>query len=178
MPFAILSGPTYKGKTDIKKLTAAIDANFAIVGDAEAFADAAEASALAAAASAESIDEVIAKNPGTVDITAVDGEDGTAEVTLQIKDANDDDLEERAVVRVWISSTSFGAPEDDAGQTDVSVDTGTELQEVIDLADYVLLTDADGKIVLTITGADDTYHVMATCNGLAYADSAVITGNE
>jgi hypothetical protein len=182
MPFTTLASPGFKGKTDIKKLTAAIDANFALVGDE---ADAAAASAVAAAASADeaaasaiAIADVITQTPGTVTIVGTDEEDGSASVALQIVDAESTAIEARALLSVWVSSTSFGAPEDDAGQTAFAVATGVEIEEVLDLADYRVLTAATGDAEITLTGADGTYHVMATCNGLVYAGAVTITGNE
>jgi len=149
MSITALTG-LFKGKTDIKKMSAAIDAT---------------ATAM------------LAKNPATVVLTASDEADGTALINIRIADAAGTTIAQRAVVRFWVAAASFGAPNAGAGQTAFAVTGGTELDEETNLADYRILTAATGLAEVTLTGADATYHIMAECNGLAYTTSVTITGN-
>lgn len=150
MAYATVNIPDHDGKIGIQKLLPAIDANFAAV---------------------------LALNPGTVSVAGTDNEDGTATIALQIQDVAGASISSRSVIRLWVSDTSFGAPNAGAGQTAFAVATGTELEEKTDLADYLVLTTADGAASITLTGADGTYYAMAECNGLAYAGTITITGN-
>ncbi len=141
--------PAHGGKLGIQTLLPALDANFAAIN---------------------------AGNPFQVGITAVDGADGTAAVTLQIQDLNGTAIAARAVLRVWNAGTTFTAP-DGTGITAFAVGTGVELDQEIDLADYRVLTDANGTAVFTLTAADGTYYTQAESNGLAYSGAVTITGN-
>lgn len=78
----------------------------------------------------------------------------------------------RQKVRLWISTTAYGAPSA-AGNT-VSVATGTTLETVVANADYEVVCDADGKVEvdITISGAASRY-VMAEVDGRVYASDEI-----
>jgi len=114
--------------------------------------------------------------PYTVTVTGADQEDGTNDVTLQVKNAAGTNVGTRCVLRVWVAGTAYAAPSA-TGITAFAVGTGVELDEETNLADYRILTDATGKAIFTLTAADGTYHVMAETSGVASTGSAVVTGN-
>ena len=119
---------------------------------------------------------VVADVP-VVAVTAVDGEDGTASITVQCNDGNGVALASKYLLSVWIGSVTGGAPNASAGQTAFAVATGVEIAEVTDLAEYRVLTDATGTAVITLTGADATYYAMAECVGKVTVGTVTITGN-
>jgi hypothetical protein len=124
----------------------------------------------------DAISAVVADVP-VLSVTSVDGEDGTASITVQANDGNGVALASKYLVSVWVSGTDGGAPNASAGQTAFAVATGVEIAEVTDLAEYRVLTDATGTAVITLTGADATYYVMAECVGKVASGASVITGN-
>jgi hypothetical protein len=150
MPTTTLNIPANRGKTGIKTALAAQDANNAAL---------------------------LASNVASVGLALSDEADGTAILSLALKDANNVTIAARGLIRLWISGTSYGAPNAGAGQTAFAVTGGTEINQVTDLADYRILTAATGLAEVTLTGADATYHVMAECNGLVSTGSVAITGN-
>lgn len=93
-------------------------------------------------------------------------------VTIQARDAADNDLAEHMAVRVWVATSDCGAPSA-AGNT-VAIDTGTELQQIVANADYEIISDATGKVEIgiTITGAATRY-VMAEIDGRIYSSGEI-----
>ncbi len=111
----------------------------------------------------------------TITITSVDEEDGTATVTIQVKDAAGNNLAERFLVRTWLGGAEYGAP---MAQTDFSVDIGTEIREIYATADYEVMSDATGRVVMRVeANPDGTYYVMAEVDGRICSGSVAITGN-
>jgi hypothetical protein len=106
-------------------------------------------------------------------IAAVDGTDGTAQVTLQVQDAAGEDLAARARLRVWVAAANFGAPQ---AIEDITVDDGTLIRTHEAAADQDVLTDATGAAVLTLdNGGAGTLYVMAELDGIVVAQAIVIT---
>ena len=93
-------------------------------------------------------------------------------LTIQARDAGDNDLAERVAVRVWISTSDYGAPSA-AGNT-VAIETGTQLGQIVANADYDVISDAAGtvEIGITISGAASRY-VMAEIDGRIYSSGEV-----
>jgi hypothetical protein len=93
-------------------------------------------------------------------------------ITLQARDAGNNDLSQRVLVRVWIAATDYGAPSA-AGNT-VAVETGTQIEQVVANADYAIESDADGtvEIGITISGAASRY-IMAEMDGRVYSSGEV-----
>ena len=100
-------------------------------------------------------------------ISVADDADGTGTATIQSTAG-------RQLVRAWIGTADFGAP---VAQTDFSVTTGTELSERTADADYEVISDATGLVVMNIIAADATYYVMAEIDGRIYSKAVTITGN-
>lgn len=124
----------------------------------------------------DAISAVVADVP-VVAVSSVDGEDGTASVTVQLNDGNGVALADKYLVNVWVSGTSGGAPNAAAGQTAFAVATGVEIAQVTDLAEYRVLTDATGTAVITLTAADGTYYVMASAVSKVTVGTVAVTGN-
>lgn len=97
---------------------------------------------------------------------------GDRAIALQLKDAAGVDLAERALVRLWISASDFGAP-GAAGHTATVTIGAVYATELADGA-YLVITDADGAAELTInvSGAATRY-VMAECDGRVYSCGAI-----
>jgi len=106
--------------------------------------------------------------------TDTDDADGTGTMEIQVQDMAGIDIAERYAIRTWIAASDFGTP---AAQTDFSVTTGTEIQEVEANADYEVVCDATGLVLMNIVAADATYYVMAEVDGRIYSESIAITGN-
>jgi hypothetical protein len=149
MPTTTLNIPANRGKTGIKTALAAQDANNAAL---------------------------LAANVASVGLTLTDEADGTAILSLALKDANNVTIAARGLIRLWISGSSYGAPSA-TGITAFTVTGGTEIDEETNLADYRILTAATGLAEVTLTAANGTYHVMAESNGLVSTGSVTITGN-
>jgi len=76
-------------------------------------------------------------------------------VTVQAME-DQDELSEKVVLEIWLAATAGGAP---SAVTSEVVDTGTELQEIVNHGHYKIITDANGvaKITWTIAGAATRY---------------------
>lgn len=154
----------YRGRSILRlasDLTAA-EANVLVGGEA---ADALHTHA--AAGLAEALQDAIP----SLAFEGLDGEDGTGEMAIQVVDADNNNLAERFRVRVWRSSTQFGAPE---AITDFSIVSGAELREIVADADYELITDADGFALMRLED-DGTHWVMAEVDGRVYSASVIVT---
>ena len=118
---------------------------------------------------ADAVQDLIA----TIALTGTDDKDNTGTMSIQVRDAAGNNLAQRSRVRTWISTSDYGAP---VARTDFSVTTGTELQEVEANADYEVITDATGKVVMNIDeGGAGTVYVMAEVNGRIYSAQLDIT---
>ena len=111
-----------------------------------------------------------------LNLTGVDDADGTGSMTIQLQDGDGASLSSRFLVRTWFGGTTeYAAPSAD---TDFSVTTGTQIREITADADYEVLADASGTIVMNIdTVTNDTFYVMAEIDGKVYTGSVAITGN-
>ena len=118
---------------------------------------------------------VIAAVPA-VTVSAEDGADGTAGITVQVNDQNGTAVAYNCLVRLWLADTVMTAP-DATNKTAFAVGTGVELEEVTAQGDYRLLTDATGTLVATLTAADGTYYVMVEVDGKVSSAEITVTGN-
>jgi len=104
--------------------------------------------------------------------------DGTAIVSIQLKNPDGSDLAQRGNVRVWTSGrggADFGVPVALANNTSFS--TGAIVDPHIADGDYTILTDANGVIVSVWDDDNDaTLYFMAEYNGRVYSASVAVTG--
>jgi len=87
-----------------------------------------------------------------VAVTVGDEDANVVRITVQVKDAGDDNLEERMVVRVWNASSEWGVVESVgswAFTTGVVIDTGASN------CCLTLVSDAAGLIEIDVTEAGD-----------------------
>lgn len=93
-------------------------------------------------------------------------------ITIQARDAADNDLAERVLVRVWIGAADYGAPS--ATDNTVAVETGTTYETETTDAAYKIISDATGKVEIgvTISGAATRY-IMAEIDGRIYSSGQV-----
>lgn len=111
----------------------------------------------------------------TLFLTDTDDGDGTGTMAIQVQDADGNNLAQRFRVRCWLSTGDYGAP---VADTDFSVITGTELREITANADYEVISDASGLVLMNIdTVANGNYYVMAEVDGRIYRATITITGN-
>jgi len=103
-----------------------------------------------------------------LNITAGAESSDTRAVTIQARDAGDNNLAQRVLVRLWIDDAEYGAP--DATGNTVGVTTGTTIEAITANAYYVVESDASGTVVfdLTVSGAASRY-VMAEIDGRIYS---------
>ena len=104
-------------------------------------------------------------------ITGVDNEDGTGKVTIQAQDVNGNDLAGRFLFRVWRGASAYA---DSTAITDFDVDTGAILETVTANADFEVITDDAGKVVMDVEDAAE-HHIMATAGGPIYAFEITVT---
>lgn len=101
-------------------------------------------------------------------VTATDGADGTAAITIQAS------IAEKVLVDVWFDDAATGAPADLGTLT---ISTGQLVQQIVDDAHERILSDASGTIVLSYNRtANGDIYVFATAAAVAQANVAV-TGN-
>ncbi len=93
-------------------------------------------------------------------------------VAILARDAGNNNLTERVLARVWIATTDYGAP--DATGNTVAVEVGTQIQEVLANAHYLIESNASGSVGvgITISGAATRY-VMAEIDGKVYSSGAI-----
>ncbi len=105
-----------------------------------------------------------------ITVGAESGDD--RQITVQVRDAGGNDLVRRVLVRLWIATSNYGPP-DAAGNT-VTVDTGTTVQTISANAHYLVESDADGQVQLTLTvsGAASRY-VLAELDGAVYSSGEI-----
>ena len=94
-------------------------------------------------------------------------------ITIQARDAGNNNLAQRFLVRVWVATGESGAPSA-AGNT-VAVETGTDYAVGgLANASYKVISDANGVVAIgvTISGAATRY-IMAEVDGRIYSSGAV-----
>ena len=110
----------------------------------------------------------------TVSLTVVDGTDGTADLTCQIKDAAGNDLAILARLRV-----SVGGANDQGGDaiTGITASTGSLSTAHTAAGDYDVLTDANGTAVLALdnNGAGTIYGWVELAGRIVATGAIVIT---
>ena len=110
--------------------------------------------------------------PSSLEISAEDGADGTADVSIQAKSADGTDYAEHVCTRVWLGTTDdFGA----VAINGLTVSPGTVKETVTLNAEYILISNAAGMIGLTLDkGAAGTLYLWAEISGNIYASGAIV----
>ena len=105
-------------------------------------------------------------------ITAAAESGDDRQITFQARDAGNNNLAQRVLVRLWIATSDYGAPSA-AGNT-VALDTGTIIETVTANAYYLIESDAAGKVQVTVTvaGAASRY-ILAEIDGRVYSSGQV-----
>lgn len=117
----------------------------------------------------------IAGGPASVEMTGEDDEDGTGTMTVQCIDGAGNPLAGRFLLRAWVDDTAYGAP---TALTGFTASTGTTLQAVTANAHLLVITAADGSIVLELNpAANGTQHVMIEVGGRIFTASVSTTGD-
>jgi predicted RecA/RadA family phage recombinase len=120
------------------------------------------------------LDDDIQDKVVTLDVTSVDGANGTAAVTIQSQDLAGNNLAKNVLIRAWTSAASMGAAAASEGLA-VAADALIIMEHLAN-ADIDIITDATGKAVLTITDAAGTYYLMTECQGIVTSTTVTITG--
>jgi hypothetical protein len=106
-------------------------------------------------------------------LTGTDDGDGTGTMAIQVRDAANNNLAQRFLVRIWIADAEFSEPDP---QTDFSVLAGEQMRELEADADYEVITDANGAANMNIdAGGAKTVYVMAEIDGRIYRAQLNIT---
>lgn len=95
---------------------------------------------------------------------------GTNVVVVTLTDLKGDAKAAKTLVRVWISDTAAAAGSAVAG--DFAVSGGVELQQIVDKADYWVVTAAAGTVTLTITDTPGMTNYLNTAVGGGVVTSA------
>lgn len=110
----------------------------------------------------------------TVTIAAGAESTDTRTITVTVKDAAGNALAAHSFIKVWVSTTSYGAPSA-SGNTVGNVSAGTTIQEITANALYDAKTENTGGTYvfdLTVSGNADRY-VMVAVGGRVYASSVI-----
>jgi hypothetical protein len=107
----------------------------------------------------------------TVTITNVDGEDGSAVVTVEIRDGADTAVD--ACVEFWLSDTDGGAPASQTATASVGT-AGTQVEEINADYQYRALT-ASGDLDIDLATADTGY-VVVIYKSEVYSAAFTVTG--
>lgn len=108
----------------------------------------------------------------SLEVSAVDGTDGTATLSLQAKALDGTDLAENVLFRVWVGGADdFGVD----AITGITVDTGTSKEEVTANGEYLVITDATGAAELTLdNNGAGTIYAWAELGGNIYPSDAIV----
>jgi len=113
-------------------------------------------------------------NPGSVVVTSVDGTDGTAVVTITVKNQAATGM--RALADVWLSDSTYGPVEaQTANMTIEAGNTAVLIEEVVANDHLRVLLPSNGVGTLTLTGAD-TGHVVVAVGGVVHSVAFTVTG--
>jgi len=95
------------------------------------------------------------------------------DVVVAAKDESGASIGRQTLLRVWISDSDLGAP-DDSGNT-VVISNGTAIHEVEANAHYIIQTDAAGEaeLQITLSGADDRYVMVEWCGKIVSAEVSI-----
>ena len=109
--------------------------------------------------------------PSRLEISAEDGADGTADVSIQAKSADGTNYAEHVYTRVWLGTADdFGAD----AINGLTVSTGTVKEIVTPEAENILISDAAGLIELTLNNGGGTLYLWAEISGNIYASGAIV----
>jgi hypothetical protein len=108
----------------------------------------------------------------SLDVSAVDGTDGTAALTVQALDVDGTDYEENVFTRIWVGTADdFGAD----AITGITATTGTLKEAVTANAEYLVISDATGTIELALdNGGAGTIYAWAEIGGKIYPSGAIV----
>jgi hypothetical protein len=108
----------------------------------------------------------------SLDVSAVDGTDGTAALTVQALDVDDTDYEANVFTRIWVGGADdFGAD----AITGITATTGTLKEAVTANAEYLVISDATGTIELALdNGGAGTIYAWAEIGGKIYPSGAIV----
>lgn len=105
-------------------------------------------------------------------VRGLDSTGNAGTCTIQAKDASGNNVSHRVMVRTWIADAEFSEPDP---QNDYSVSTGEEMIETEANADYQVISDATGLIIMAIAvAAPATVYCMAEINGRIYSSGAIV----
>jgi len=106
-----------------------------------------------------------------LNLTGADDGDGTGSCTIQARDAANNNLAQRFLVRTWIADAEYSEPDPQTGYT---VTTGELMRQIEANADHEVISDASGTIVMDINaGGAKTVYVMAEVDGRIYSSGAI-----
>lgn len=112
-----------------------------------------------------------------ISLTAVDNSDGTATITAQMVDAEDNPIAAEHLVRIWTSNGELGEPIAVGTAFDQVPSYGAEIREIAAEADYEVISNSSGQVRRTLAvSADGTYWVTAAVGPHLGSTSVAITG--
>lgn len=123
---------------------------------------------------ADRLSDTVADLIPQVDISVGSESGDTIEVTVQVRDCQNNDNANRFVVHAWLADGQYGAETTTAPGGTVSWTTGTAIEEITAKKRWTTVTDATGAAVLSIgeTGAA-TWYLNVEVDGRVYASSAI-----
>jgi len=113
-------------------------------------------------------------SPSTLELSYVDGADGTAVLSVQAKSSDGTDYAENVLTRAWVGTADdFGVD----AITGVTVDTGTSKEVVTSNAELLVISDATGLIELGLdnNGAGTIYAWVEIAGNIYPSGAIVIT---
>ena len=129
----------------------------------------------AAAITPVELDDAIADALPKMTLAVAAEDSNNIDVTIQLKDIQDNNLAEARLIKAWLSDTATGGETATAPDTDFSVQTGTLLKEVTINKHLEVLASASGVAVLRVsdTGSPTFYLRAAIDGGKVYTSDAI-----
>lgn len=107
-------------------------------------------------------------------LTGTDSQNGTGFMAIQVRDANNNNLSARFLIRTWIADAEYSEPDVQTGFGGPG--SSEQMREIEVNADYEILTNASGYGVMIIdAGGAKTVYVMAELDGRIYTGTVEIT---
>ena len=111
------------------------------------------------------------------DITVAAEVSDAVSVTIQMQNSVASDITGYHLLRCWLVDAAYGALTGTEPNTDVTITTGVEVQEVVSKKHFIVQTDSDGVAVIKVdntAGTTDSWYLMVEIQGKVLA-SAIIT---
>ncbi len=121
------------------------------------------------------LSEALADHVPTLEVSVGEEYTNSIWVTVQAKDAAGNNLNERVLIRGWVSDTEHGGEISVPPNTDFTVQTGTKVKEVTTNRHILAISNASGRVVFDIEETTArTFYLMAELDGRVVASGPIV----